>query len=180
MSLSFYQLKISLLGFLICMVSKVSVAEIKEVGPSSNYPKFNSIKKVTVGPDDQLDGSLSAAGDLLVFTHKINLMNHIKIQNLKTGEVRDLLKLGADSNQPRFNKQGQLVFVFFKRNSRGDICYSLNKIKFENLPISDSEMSCLYADTKDNHRERFQPFWLNEGEIGFLERANEKNVNLVS
>ncbi len=143
------------------------------------YPQFNELKKITVGPDDQLDGSVDSRQTLLLFTHKANMISHLRVQNLATGEIRDLLPSDADSAQARFNEQGQIVFVYFKNNSRGDICYSDAINTIDELPLSASKIHCLPRSNSDMRTERSQPFWLGLQQIGFIE-TSEKAVNLVS
>lgn len=143
------------------------------------YPRFNELQKITVGPDDQLDASVDSGQKLLVFTHRANMISHLRIQELATGKVQDLLPSDADSTQAKFNDQGQIVFVYFKQTSRGDICYTDSVTDFKELPLASNKIHCLPRSASNSHLDRTQPFWLGRGQIGFLEE-NEKKVNIVT
>ncbi len=135
-----------------------------------SFPRFNELKKITVGPDDQLDQSINSSGQLMVFTQQANMISHLQIQELSTGKTKDLLPKTSDSIQGKFNEFGQVVFVYFKENSKGDICYT-DKIKSMNeLPLTSSKIHCLIRIPEGSKTERSQPFWSKNNEISFLEK----------
>jgi len=129
------------------------------------------IKKITVGPDDQYHGSMDPSGQILVFTHKSNLVPHLRVQNINTGEVRDFLSLTSDSQEPIFGPAGVIVFTYYKFNARGDICYaeapSFTK-SAETLPISDAKIHCLARASGESNEARTNPFWKSKDEIGYI------------
>jgi hypothetical protein len=119
------------------------------------------LKKVTVGPDDQYQGVIDSAEKTIVYTRKSDLVPHLWQQHLETGEAVPVLELSADSQQPALSPDGKLAFVYFRHNSRGDVCYR---------PLggwgSLQEPTCVPADDG----ERASPFWRSETELGYTVR----------
>lgn len=144
-----------------------------------NFPKFNELKKITLGPDDQLDPSYFEKNNLLLFTHRVNLISHLKVQDLKTGAVKNLFSENFDTFQGKFNPNGKVVFVSFKDNAKGDICFTPNSIDFTTLPQSFDDITCIKRNLNQTHAERSQPFWISEHEIGFIESSNPNDNQIV-
>ena len=116
------------------------------------------LAKVTVGPDDQYQGVLDGAGRTVIFTRKTDLVPHLWRQDLQSGEAVPVLDLSADSQQPTLSPNGTLAFVYYRFNSRGDVCYK---------PLggfgSTSEPTCIPPDDG----ERSSPFWKSDTELGY-------------
>jgi hypothetical protein len=130
------------------------------------------LKKITVGPDDQYDAAISPDGRYVVYTHKVDLVAHLRIQDLATGELTDLLPVTADSQEPSFSPDGRLVFSYFRYNARGDVCY----LKLGSPALStlkETDVKCLKRSTEVSGTQRSNPFWRSGSEIGYLERAVE-------
>ena len=128
--------------------------------------------KITVGPDDQYHGAMEPDGQHLVFTHKSDLVSHLRMQNLKTGDIVDLLPLIADSQEPVFNPDGVLAFTFYKFSARGDICYK---------PLKSDKLTCLDAGAAGNENERLNPFWRGPYQIGYVVRdIQTQNARVVA
>ena len=130
------------------------------------------LKKMTVGPDDQYRGSVDPSGRYLAFTHKADLVAHLQAQNLKTGEVSNLLPVTSDSHEASFSPDGRLAFTYFKFNARGDICL-VPAMGAELKTLSESDIRCLKragTDKAVTQAERSNPFWKSSREIGFVSR----------
>ncbi len=125
------------------------------------------LKKITVGPDDQYQGSVDPKGQLLVFTHKANLVPHLRVQDLKSGEVRDFLPLTADSQEPSFGPAGMIAFTYYKFSARGDICYADTPV-ISKETTSDPKIKCLQRSPAEKSEARSNPFWKSGVEIGYV------------
>ncbi len=137
--------------------------------------RFLPLKKLTVGPDDQYHGVVDSDGRFLVFTHKSDLVSHLKVQELATGENADLLPLTADSQEPALSPTGMLAFSYYKYSARGDICYASMPVKI-GTPIDDSKIKCLKRGVGENDTERGGPFWRSSDEIGFVTRDIQNKI----
>lgn len=127
------------------------------------------LKKLTVGPEDQYQAAVAPDGNDLVFTHKADLIAHLRVQKLATGAVQDLLPLNADSQEPSFAPDGTLVFTYYRFNARGDICY-LRPAETTARPVPESAIRCIARAANAASAERLNPFWVGQGEVGFVER----------
>jgi hypothetical protein len=125
--------------------------------------------KITVGPDDQYHGSLDPKGEKIVFTHKADLVAHLRMQDLKSGDVLDLLPLTADSQEPVFAPTGKLAFTYYRFSARGDICWIDNAAQLKKT-ADESLIHCLKRPATENGSERSNPFWVNDQELGFVVR----------
>jgi hypothetical protein len=141
-----------------------------------------SLKKITVGPEDQYQSAVSPDHKSIVFTHKADLIARLREQNLISGEVADLLPLDSDSTEPSFNSAGALAFVYYRFNARGDICSisqsSINGRK-SGEPVKEKEIHCLARDAGSASAERLNPFWLSDREVGYLERSSRGGTSRV-
>ncbi len=144
-----------------------------------DYPKLNELKKITLGPDDQLEESYFAKNHWLLFTKKANLVSHLNIQDLNTGTLKELTSNDADSYQGKFNADGKVVFVSFKYHSKGDICFTPNIPNLSALPLKQTEIECVERNSQKKETERSQPFWFNTNEIGFTEKSGPQEQQLV-
>lgn len=146
-------------------VSQKKISETKRLIP---------LQKLTVGPDDQYNADRSPDGEVLIFTHKADLVASLHVQNLATGDVTPLLPGDADSQEPSVAEDGRIAFTYFKYNAAGDICY-LNSVAppRETSEISartEAEIKCLKRGAGQESRQRSNPFWRSRDEIGYLER----------
>lgn len=140
--------------------------------------RFIPLEKITVGPDDQYDASLAPAQQRLIFTHKADLVANLQTMDLKTGEVKDLLPVNADSQEASVGPGGRLAFTYFKANARGDVCWTA--LPQELKSIDEKAIHCLTRAASEGAFQRSNPFWKSENEIGFLERdINSQSSRVV-
>lgn len=141
--------------------------------------QLHSLKKITVGPDDQFQAAVDPSGGYIVFAHKADLVTHLRLQDLKTGQVIELLPLDADSQDASFSSSGRLAFTYYKFNARGDICW-VNKVGGANKSLSDRDIQCLQRPANQTVSERSSPFWRSEGELGYVVRdINTQNTRII-
>lgn len=140
--------------------------------PDLSYPEFNSLKKLTLGPDDQLDPFVDASHRFLIFTKRSNMITQLHIKNLETGEIQPLISPEADSAHGKLNQKGQLVFTYYKYNSFGDICWSQSSIRFDQLPIDEKQIKCVQKKSSPIPLESSQGFWHTNEDIIYLERSS--------
>ena len=136
-------------------------------------------KKITVGPDDQFQGAVDPSGQFIVFTHRADLVSHLRMQEINSGNVVDLMPLIADSQDASFASDGQLAFTYYKFNARGDICY-VKSIKGQTTTLSDADMKCLPRPQTEGGSERSSPFWLASERLGYVVRdINTQKTRIV-
>ncbi len=132
---------------------------------------FNSLKKITLGPDDQVDGATDSNNNLLVFTRKANLVSSIQILNFQSLEIKNLYTQDGDTTQAKFNTEGQILFTSFKNNSKGDICFSKRSIEWSQLPLDDRSFECVpRLNANAISISRTQAIWKSNNEIIFIEQ----------
>ena len=135
------------------------------------------LQKITVGPDDQYAAAVDPQRKLLVYVHKSDLVAHLVAHDLKSGDELDLLPLTADSQEPMFAPDGRLVFTYFKHDARGDICYFRPSSPLKTA--RDEDMTCLPRTAERKGLQRSNPFWVNDNEIGYLERDVLKSTSQI-
>jgi hypothetical protein len=144
-----------------------------------SFRQLLPLKKITVGPDDQFQATIDPGGTFLVFTHKADLVSHLRMQNLADGRVTDLLPLDADSQDASFSPEGHLTFAYYKFNARGDICY-VDHVTFQSKTLTDRDIQCLKRPTSEAGSERSSPFWLSGNDLGFVVRdINTQSTKIV-
>lgn len=141
-------------------------------------PRLLPLQKLTIGPHDQYDSTLSPDRKYLVYTQKSDLVASLNIQDLATGKVVSLLPRHADSQEAAFAPDGRLTFTYFKDNARGDICYA--SLAQEILrTLQDRDIKCLKRPMQASRSQRSDPFWRSANEIGFLERDIETQIATI-
>lgn len=121
--------------------------------------QFNTLKKVTVGPYDNYQGSVGDKS--LFFTRSQNLADRIYKLDIGSRNIEAFVDSKAGSKGPVLSPDGRyLAFTYYKYDSQGDICM----IDVEKGPES---LKCL--NQKKKIREE-APFWFSNKEIGYLSR----------
>ena len=116
------------------------------------------LQKLTVGPHDQYDGSIDHSGRYLVFTRKSDLVASLQSLNIETGEVVDLLPSSADCQEARVSAKGQLAFISFRNNARGDVCWVSEKQDLAHV-LPNESIRCLPRTFYRSATQRSNPFW---------------------
>ncbi len=171
-------MKTIILIFLLSLCSAASATIVSDRIAATN--RILPLKKVTVGPDDQYQGSVNPTGQILVYTYKTNLVPHLRVQELKTGEVRDFLPLTADSQEPSFGPGGQIAFTYFKLNARGDICFAEGP-NFSQAENNNPKIHCLPRSSDEKSEARSNSFWRTHDEVGYIvENSTTKERKIVT
>ncbi len=161
---------------LACFISqKVAIGETLVQQRAASARRMTPLTKLTIGPDDQYHGVPDPTGTFLFFTHKADLVSHLKVQNLKTGQATSLLPLNADSQEPAVAQNGNIAFTYYKLNARGDICYIEAQQEYRE-PVTDSKIHCLNRSAQETDTERASPFWKSNTEVGFVVRDIQNKV----
>lgn len=135
---------------------------------------FNTLDKITVGPEDNFQGVVDKSGEVLISTRLQNQASSLFIQDLTTDKIEPFLAEQGDAKDPVLSPNNAFVaFTYFKNNSRGDICIR---------GLKSSELQCLDSqESADN-----EPFWLDDSTLGFVSRnfrtdeIGLKSYNLTS
>ncbi len=130
----------------------------------ASYRQYERLQKLTVGPEDNFQATVSQNEDFFIFTEKLNFTPAIQIFDRKSSQKKNLLDEAGDSDQPSVDTKGERVlYRYFKNEARGEICIL-------NLGTRQSECPKLPAG------ERYSPTWVSDTEFAFLLRptASEK------
>lgn len=139
------------------LFSSTCLAKTEEV----NDIRLLKPEKITVGPYDNYQGSLSLDGKLLFYTQSRNATSRIYFLNLQTKEGGALTPQKADAKDPCYQTQTkQLAFTYYLKNATGDICLLYKK----------SKIKCI---TNDPHIYFSNPFWINEKTLGYFSQNNK-------
>jgi hypothetical protein len=167
-SRTLYLAKVLLIG--LPLVAQASQGDSTLISrQKTDWHRLIPLKKLTVGPDDQYFAAPSPNGNSLVFSHKADLVARLRIQDLASGDVQDLLPQGADSQEAVFHPDGRLAFNYFRWSARGDICWTPDAIKGAKQ-LKESEIRCLKRSFENTRSSRSNPFWAGQNELGYLER----------
>ena len=191
MNFRFWACKVALSGAVIILQAVVASQAFAKSPPATTIAakkiaatnRLLPLKKITVGPEDQYHGSVDPTGHKITYIQKSDLIAHVQIQDIKTGEVHDLMPLTADSQEPVFGPNGRIAFTYYKFSARGDICYTapLDPANPLNEPLTSQQVHCLKADGGGTAVVRANPFWLSENEIGYVTRdINSQSARIVS
>ena len=105
-------------------------------------------------------------------------MPHLQVQDLASGEVKDLLPLNADSQEPAMGNAGLVGFTYYKFNARGDICY----LKLQVPPqknLDEHSIHCLKRAVAQIRTEASSPFWKSSDELAYVERDIESQERQI-
>lgn len=127
-------------------------------------PQFETLEKLTVGPDNHFQVAVSPAEERIYFTRSTNLATRLFWRGLKgyqaLGKVEPFVKAEFDSKDPALSPDGlKIAFTSFEAQARGDICV-------QNVSLS-VPVKSLCADEKLASE---QPFWLGNQKVGYIRR----------
>lgn len=129
-------------------------------------PKEEELKKITIGPHDNLNGIRANNSPWVIYTSTVFLAPHIMLLNLENQNQMHLLPRGEkfDTKDPILNSLDQLAYLSYENNARGDICFGqISNIGF-------TKTNCLRnLINNDLAKDEFsQVFWAKDNEIGFV------------
>ncbi len=129
----------------------------------SQIPALLSLKKLTIGPGDNFQGMLTPDGSKLIFTHMVGQSQALYQQKVGSFGSEVFLESNEDATHPAISPDGAyLAYTSFKKNSRGDICYS---------DLKGKTIACLgQSQSADS-----EPFWLTAKKLGFVSRDFTSN-----
>jgi hypothetical protein len=141
----------------------VSVA-LASVQPAVRMPKFETLEKLTVGPDNHFQVAIGGNEERMYFTRSSNLATRLFWRGLKgvesLGQVQAFVKAEFDTKDPAISFDGsRIAFTSFERQARGDICVQ------DVNATSGSKQLCAEEKTASE-----QPFWLSATNVGFIRR----------
>lgn len=129
------------------------------------------LKKITVGPSDNYQGSINKDSSQLYYTQHLSLISSLVEQNLTTGQTRLLLPSDYDAKEPALSPTDDLLaFTLYRFNALGEICLLDPTTQQEGKK---PDLSCL---GKKNSRQ-WQAFWVGDKQLGYLEQRAGSNSN---
>ncbi len=124
------------------------------------YTQYENLQKITVGPEDNFQATVSPDEDFFVFTEKLNFTPSIHLFDRRTSQKQKLLDEAGDSDQPAIHADGnRVLYRYFKNEARGEICI---------LTLSPRGTEC----PKLPVGERYSPTWVSDNEFAFLLRES--------
>ncbi len=170
---------LALLSFASTAASAAQTISAKRIAATQ---RLTPLTKITIGPDDQYDASLTSDGGALIFTRKADLISRLHAQDIQTGEVINLLPVNYDSADASPSPDGRMAFTYFKASARGDICYGPQP-KPPLKSMGENDIQCLQRTSSGPspvlNTQRSNPFWVSTNEIGFLERDIQSSQSRV-
>ncbi len=131
--------------------------------------RLSPLQKITVGPWDNFEASVSRDDQKIYFTRDRNQVPHIFQQQLSSINTEQLIGEQGDAKQPALSPdQTQLAFVFYGHDAQGDVCLQA---------IGQDEIRCITGKNSADS----SPFWIGNSELGYLRRDGiDAKQNLVS
>ena len=121
------------------------------------------LRKVTVGPWDNFEATVSADDKTLYYTQGRNQIPQVYQQNLLTTENTLLVGDQGDAKQPILNSAGDmLALTYYKFDAQGDVCI----LSLKTLPVETKNIDCVTTNASEDE----SPFWINNSTLGFLSR----------
>lgn len=133
--------------------------------PGEQIPRLLNLKKLTIGPGDNFQGIMTADSGKFIFTHIVGQSQALYQQSVGSFGSQAFLDSNEDATNPALSLDGKLVaYTSYKKNSRGDICYS---------DLMGKVIDCLAQSQSADS----EPFWLSSGKIGFVSRDFSSNLS---
>ncbi|MCB0355798.1 MAG: PD40 domain-containing protein, partial [Bdellovibrionales bacterium] len=89
----------------------------------SQLPQLQKLIKLTVGPDDNYQVDVTDNEEQIIFTRKSNLSTRLYVQSTTSNNEKLVLDDRADANNAVYQPDNKkIAFVYYKENSRGDLC----------------------------------------------------------
>jgi hypothetical protein len=131
-----------------------------------NIRTFIPLQKITVGPFDNFQPTVSDDESAIFFTRSQNLSSQIFKIDFKTGLTESVTRSEVDAKSPAISPDGkQLAVTFFGNDAKGDVC----------LAGKDAVMTCITGSGKGEH----SPFWLDNDTLGYVESDDKGSVHKV-
>jgi len=127
-------------------------------------PRFETLEKLTVGPDNHFQVAIGGQEDKIFFTRSSNLATRLFWRGLKgtesLGQVQAFVKAEFDTKDPAISfDNSKIAFTSFERQARGDICVQ------DVSPTPLSQQKCSEEKTASE-----QPFWMSDRSVGYIRR----------
>lgn len=138
-------------------------------------PRFETLEKLTVGPDNHFQVAIGSSEDKMFFTRSSNLATRLYWRGLKgfqaLGQVQPFVNAEFDTKDPAISFDGsKIAFTSFEKQARGDVCVQ---------DLAASKQSSQICAEEKNASE--QPFWLSTQTVGYIRRPlGSSKAQLVS
>ncbi len=145
---------IALILFLLGFIAEVQAqtnAKLKEAETQRLIP----LEKLTIGPYDNYQSSVSTSNEKMVYTRKINLVPRVFIQNRNGSDAKSLLSLNVDSDQAEMSPDGEkIALTYYGNTARGQICI---------VETKGSKPNCITQGLDSNA----DPQWISNNEVAY-------------
>ena len=115
------------------------------------------LRKITVGPWDNFEATVTAEDQVIYFTRDRNQIPNIYRQDLQSTEMQVYIGAQGDAKQPVLNASGRMAFTFYGNDAQGDVCLA--------SPPS-QEIDCITSNQTVDE----SPFWIDVDHLGYISR----------
>ena len=118
-------------------------------------------EKITVGPWDNFEASVSPDGKQLYFTRSINQIPNIYQQKVTDSASQYVIGHSGDAKESELSPdQTRLLFTYYKYDAQGDVCV---------LTLATRQVNCLTGNKTIDE----SPYWVNNQKVVYLQRNIE-------
>jgi hypothetical protein len=140
------------------------ITDISMARSGKSIRTFIPLKKITVGPFDNFQSSLSDDESTIYFTRSQNLSSQVFKIDAKTYLTTAVTSAEADAKSPAVSPDGKkLAVTFYGNDAKGDICLAGNSTK----------MDCITGPGLGEH----SPFWIDSETLGYVQSDDKGNVH---
>ncbi len=134
----------------------MSTTGLAQARSGKNIRVFTPLKKITVGPFDNFQASVTSDESSLFFTRSQNLSSQVFKFDTKTGLTASVTKSDVDAKNAAVSQDGsRLAITYFGNDAKGDVC----------LVEKDSKISCITESGLGEH----SPFWIDPDTLGYVQ-----------
>ena len=150
----------------ICYLAFFFMTNISLARSGKTIRTFIPLKKITVGPFDNFQSSVSDDESIIYFTRNQNLSSQVFKINTKNGTITAVTKAEVDTKNPAISPDGtKLAVTFFGNDAKGDIC----------LVRDAAKMECVTGQGLGEH----SPFWIDSETLGYVQSDDMGNIHRV-
>jgi len=115
------------------------------------------LSKITVGPWDNFESSVSAGDGKLYYTRDRIQIPRVYRQDLTSNRAEVFIGENGDAKDPVLGPGSRMAFTYYRNDAQGDVCI---------IGLADKKIQCL----TDNHAVDEAPFWIDADRLGYLSR----------
>lgn len=152
--------------FFVFFIAFLNFPNLSLARSGKSIRNFIPLKKITVGPYDNFQSSVSADESSIYFTRSQNLSSQVFKIDVKTGSTAPVTKAEVDAKNPAISPNGQnLAVTFFGNDAKGDIC----------LQGTEQKLRCITGQGLGEH----SPFWIDNESLAFVQSDDRNDTQRI-